>query len=80
MTIVDALPRDADLARDLGRRQPVVAGDDDDPDSGLVALPDGVGDLGSGRVEHGDEPEERQIALRILALLRDQPVEQRPAS
>ena len=58
---------DADPAGDLGRGETVVAGDDDDADAGGVTVRDGVGDLGSGRVEHGDQSEEAQIRLGVLA-------------
>ena len=58
---------DADRPGDLRRGEPVVAGDDDDPDAGVVAARDGVGDLGAGRVEHGDEPDEAEVSLGVLA-------------
>ena len=64
------LARDADAMGDRGRRQAVVAGDDDDADAGLVARGDGVGDLCAGRVEHRDQAEEAEVAFGLLADLR----------
>ena len=55
---------------DRGRRQAVVAGDDDDADAGLVASGDGGGDLCAGRVGHRDQAEEAEAAFCLLADLR----------
>src|SRR5581483_2653634 len=59
---------DADATGDLGRGRAVVACDDDDPDSGLVAAGHGIRDFGSGRIERRDETQQRQVRLDVFAL------------
>ena len=60
-------PRDADPPCDRDRGPRVIAGDDDDPDSGLVAAGDRLGDPGPRRVEHRHQAEQRQVGLRARA-------------
>ena len=66
------LADDTDLAGDRGCREAVVAGDHDDPDA-RAAWQRATASATSGprRVEHRDEPEEAELALRLLATLGD---------
>ena len=57
---------DADPARDLGGRQPVVACDDEDPDSRLVAAGNRLCHLRPWGIEENDQAEQAQIALGVL--------------
>ena len=41
--------------------------DDDDPDPGLVATRDRVGNFGTRRVEQADEPEQTQLRFGLVA-------------
>ena len=65
---------DADLAGDRRGGQPVVAGDHVDPDARPVHLPDRGRDLGAGRVEHRDQPEQAQVPFGVRPLAGDCPI------
>lgn len=56
---------DADLATDGFSGLFVVAGDDDDADSGFTTFCDGGADFGAGRVEHADEANEGHVLFEL---------------
>ena len=68
-----AVPGDAHSAGDLRCRQPVVAGDDDDPDPRPVAVRNRLGDLRSRGVEERDQAEQAELALRVVAAIGSLP-------
>ncbi len=65
----------ADLARDMPRSQGVIAGDHGGADPGPVAAGDRIADLGAGRVDHAEQPEQDEAVLhRLLLGLLGKPV------
>ena len=60
-------PRDPDPPGDRRRCQAVIAGDDDDPDAGLMTARDGRSDLRARGIEHRDKPKQHEIALRVIS-------------
>eukprot|EP00968_Pinguiococcus_pyrenoidosus_P027740 scaffold7439_cov286-Pinguiococcus_pyrenoidosus.AAC.1 len=64
------LLKDANVARDGGRRVLRVARDDDDADAGLLAALDGRLDLGSGGVLDSNHTDEGQVRLDVGELGR----------
>ena len=50
----------------LSAVKPIVAGDHNDADAGAVALLDGGGDLGPGRIQHRQQAQKGQICLNRL--------------
>ncbi|KAI3481410.1 hypothetical protein L1887_56237 [Cichorium endivia] len=60
--------KDADLAADGLGGVLVVSGDDDDADARLAAALDGGAHLGTRRVEHADEADERHLLLKLHVL------------
>jgi hypothetical protein len=61
------LTADTDLPRDCGRGKRMATSDHDDAHAGRVTPGHSLGYLGSGRIEHRDEPEEAEIPLDLLA-------------
>ena len=59
---------DADPPGDLRRSESVIAGHDHDAQARGMTLGDGVGHLGSGRIEHGNHADQAEGALGRLPL------------